>query len=130
MSRRRWAIVAGAALLVAIVAGAAAAWHFSSAVLVPDHSDWALEARVEGLAPGRITLERSNETERPGVYGLDWQGGHAIARAIVAEDESTVTRRLHEVDGYLAAGMAVGIDANVYAGDPTQALGLPSSTVA
>jgi alpha-beta hydrolase superfamily lysophospholipase len=130
MSRRRWAIVAGVALLVAIAVGAATAWHFSSAVLVPDRSDWAPRAHVEGLAPGQIVLERTSESERPGVYGLDWQGGHAIAGAIVTADGSTVTRRLRQVDGYLAPGMDVGIDADVYAGNPTEALGLPSSTVA
>jgi pimeloyl-ACP methyl ester carboxylesterase len=130
MSRRRWAIIAAVALLVVIAAGAGTAWHFSSAVLVPDHSDWAPMAHVEELAPGRVVLERSSETERPGVYGLDWQGGHAIAGAIVAADGSTVTRRLRAVDGYLVPGMNVGINADVYAGDPTMALGLPSSTVA
>ena len=48
----------------------------------------------------------------------------------MAEDKETVTRRLHAVDGYLAPGMEVAIDSTVYSGDPTQALGLPSATVA
>jgi alpha-beta hydrolase superfamily lysophospholipase len=130
MSRRGWAIVAGVALVIVVAIGAATAWHFASTVLVPDRSEWAPEAHVEGLAPGRVVLGRSGETERPGVYGLEWQGGHAIAGAIVAEDGSTVTRRLRKVDGYLVPGMDVGIGANVYAGDPTEALGLPSSTIA
>ncbi len=47
----------------------------------------------------------------------------------MAEDEDTVTRRLRAVDGYLAPGMKVAIDPDVYAGNPTAALGLPSSTV-
>jgi uncharacterized protein len=131
MSRRRWAILAGLALTVAVVvAGAAAVWHFSSAVLVPDRSALPTDATVAALSPGRVVLGRSEDSERPGVYGLEWQGGHAIAGAVVGEDEDTVTRRLRDVDGYLAAGMKVAVDSDVFAGDPTRSRGLPSSTVA
>ncbi len=130
MSRRRWAALAAVSLVVlALVATAAASWHFSSAVLVPDHSPWEQKTSVEALPPGRIVLERSEETERPGVYGLEWQGGRAIAGAIVAEGEDTVTRRLRAVDGYLAPGMKVAIDSDVFAGSPTAAFGLPSRKV-
>ncbi len=129
MSRRRWAILAGAALALALVLGAAVAWHFSSAVLVPDNSPWPAETTVEALPPGRVVLERSEETLRPGVWALEWLGGRAIAGAVLKEGEDTVTRRLRAVDGYLAPGMEVAIDPDVWAGDPTAALGLPSSTV-
>jgi alpha-beta hydrolase superfamily lysophospholipase len=129
MSRRRWAILAGVVLLVVAAAVAAAGWHFSSAVLVPDHSAGPAETTVEGLPPGRVVLARSDDTRRPGVYGLVWLGGRAIVGAVVQEDGDTVTRRLRAVDGYLAPGMEVALDSNVYAGNPTQALGLPSSTV-
>ena len=131
MSRRRWAILAGIALAVVVAAaGLAAVWHFSSAVLVPDHSPLPADVAVEALPPGRVVLDRDGETERPGVYGLAWQGGHAIAGAVLAEDDGTVTRALRSVTGYLAPGMKVALDSSVYAGDPTQALGLPSATVA
>jgi pimeloyl-ACP methyl ester carboxylesterase len=129
MSRRRWALLA-AIVVVLIAAGVAAAgWHFSSAVLVPDHSARPAETEVEALPPGRIVLEGTERTRRPGVYGLEWPGGRAIAGAILSEGEDTVTRRLRALDGYLAPGMEVALDPSVYAGDPTQALGLPSSTV-
>jgi uncharacterized protein len=123
-------VTAAAALaLLALVAGIGAAWHFSSAVLVPDHSPWPAEITVEAVRDGRIALESSAETRRPGVYGLEWPGGRAIAGSVLAEDEDTVTRRLRAVDGYLAPGMEVGVDPNVWAGNPSQALGLPSTTV-
>jgi len=109
---------------------AAAGWHFSSAVLVPEHGPWPTDTTVERLPPGRVVLERSEDSERPGVYGLEWQAGHAIAGAILAKDEATVTRRLRAVDGFLVPGMDVALDSTVYVGDPTAALGLPSSTVA
>src|ERR1700710_722700 len=130
MSRRRRAVLAAIALcVVALAAGVAAAWHFSSAVLVPDRSAAPADTTVVALPPGHVVLERTDGTRRRGVYGLKWQGGRAIVGAIVGEGENTVTRRLRAVDGYLAPGMKVAIDSDVYAGNPTQALGLPSSTV-
>lgn len=128
--RRRWRwLVAPALVLVALAClGAAVSWHFSSAVLVPDHSDWPEDVSVEELAGDRIVLSRSEDTERPGVYGISWQGGHAILGAIVAGGDDTVTRRLRATSGYLVPGMNVAID-GVYAGDPEQALGLPFADV-
>lgn len=121
--------LAAIALLVALGLGIAASWHFSSAVVVPDHSEWPLETRVEAVAPRRIVLERDDHSSQPGVYGLDWQAGHAIAGAIVAEGDDTVTRRLSDVRGYLAPDIEVGFDRHVYSGDPRQALGLPFRSV-
>jgi alpha-beta hydrolase superfamily lysophospholipase len=130
MSRRRWAVLAAVVLILVAAGVAAAGWHYSSAVLVPDHSARPAETQVEALPPGRVVLEGTERARRPGVYGLEWSGGRAIAGAILSEDGETVTRRLRAVDGYLAPGMEVALDPAVYAGDPTQARGLPSSTVA
>lgn len=129
MSRRRWALLAGAAVVVALGLGAAAAWHFSSAVLVPEHSPWPAETEVEAMPSGRIVLESTEESRRPGVYGLEWPGGRAVVGPVVEEDEDVLTRQLRAVDGYLAPEMEVAFDPNVWAGDPSAALGLPSATV-
>lgn len=110
-------------MIVLLLVIAAVSWHFSDAVLVPDHSPWPENDTVVRLAPGRIVLARSEETERPGVYGLDWPGGHAVIGAIEGGDGDTVTRKLRSVRGYLAAGRKVSIDADVYSGDPGEALG-------
>jgi alpha-beta hydrolase superfamily lysophospholipase len=114
-------------LIVAIAV--AISWHFSDRVLVPDHSYWAPQAQVERLPPGRVVLERTEDSERPGVYGLEWPGGHAVAGAVVGGDDETVTRRLRNVRGYLSPGMEVGIEANVFSGNPAQALGIPFADV-
>lgn len=129
MTRKRWALLAGAVAVVAAIGlGTASAWHFSSAVLVPDHS-WPAETEVEALRPDRIVLESTEESRRPGVQGVEWQGGRAIVGPIVGQGDNLVTRRLREVDGYLAAGMEVAFDPVVWAGDPSAALGIPSKTV-
>ena len=131
MTRRRWVIVACAAVaIVALGVGAASAWHFSSAVLVPDHSPWPMETEVEALPGDRIVLESTEESRRPGVQGLEWQGGRAVVGPIVDEDDGSVTRRLREVDGYLAPEMEVAFNPTVWSGDPSSALGIPSRTVA
>lgn len=126
---RWWLLGAGAALIITLAITAALSWHFSARVLVPDHSSWLNDARVEALPPGQIVLARTEETERPGVYGLDWEGGHAIVGAVVDENANTVTRRLRSVRGYLVPEMEVGVEANVYGGDPRQAFGLPFADV-
>lgn len=107
----------------------ALSWHFSDRVLVPDHSSWLTEVKAEALPSGKIVLARSEDTERPGVYGLEWEGGHAIVGQIVAEDDATVTRPLRAVNGYLAPEMEVGVEPNVFSGDPRQAFGIPYADV-
>ncbi|HET7485740.1 MAG TPA: alpha/beta fold hydrolase [Solirubrobacterales bacterium] len=121
--------VAAVALLVAIGLGVAASWHFSSVALVPDHSEWPLETRVEAVGPGRIVLSRDDHSSQPGVYGLDWQAGHAIVGSILTEGDNTVTRRLRDVRGYLVPEIKVGFDSHVYSGDPGETLGLPFRSV-
>lgn len=124
--RRPWmAGLAVAGVLVAVAVGAVLAWHFSSDVVVPDHSPWPEDIAVEQRAGDRIVLERDEETERPGLWGLEWQGGQARVGRVLDADEDTVTRRLLSVRGYLAAGMDVAVESKFYAGDPRQGLNLP-----
>jgi uncharacterized protein len=128
--RRGATLTALVLVIVLIAAGAAASWHFSSAVLVPDRSGWPPDATVEALSPGRVVLSRSDATLRPGVYGLLWQGGHAIVGEVVKSEADSVTRRLRAVQGYyLRPGMKVALDSDVYAGNPRQTLGLPFKDV-
>jgi alpha-beta hydrolase superfamily lysophospholipase len=108
-------------LLLAVVAGLS--WHFSSAVVVPDHSLQRPDATVEAIAGGQVVLSRSDDTLRPGVYGLDWRDGHAIVEGVLSSDSDTVTRRLLALHGRLVTGTNVALDSSVYTGNPLQALG-------
>ncbi|HVY95697.1 MAG TPA: alpha/beta fold hydrolase [Solirubrobacterales bacterium] len=128
--RRRWWLGAALALLAVLAIVVAVSWHFSDAVVVPDHSSYAPQVEVEGMPPGRIVLARDADSERPGAYGLEWPGGHAVAGAVLARADDTVTRRLRDVRGYLVPEMKVGIESDVFVGDPRQALGLPYRQVA
>jgi hypothetical protein len=116
-------------ILVLLASVAGVSWYFSSAVVVPEHSPWPVDATVDALAPGQVVLSRSQDTLRPGVYGLEWHAGHAIIEQVLRSGAHTVTRRLDSMRGHLAAGMKVGIDPNVYVGNPREAMGLPFADV-
>jgi hypothetical protein len=116
-------------LLLILAATAAVGWHFSSAVLIPDHSPWSERVEIEAVAPGRIELAKSEPTLRPGHYGLVWEAGHAVVGPVLRQDEGTVTRRLSDVRGYLVPGLEAGFESNVYSGNPHEARGLRFRTV-
>jgi uncharacterized protein len=116
-------------VLVALAASAAASWHFSSVIVVPEHSSWPVNATVDALSPGRVVLSRSKTTLRPGVYGLEWHAGHAIVGEVIGNSTRTVTRRVSAVRGHLTPGMQVALEHDVYAGNPREALGLPFANV-
>jgi pimeloyl-ACP methyl ester carboxylesterase len=125
----RWIVAAAAVVTLLLALGALASWHFSSLVLVPDHSPWSERVDVEAVAPHRIELRRSEATDRPGYYGLVWQAGHAIAGPILREGPDTVTRRLSDVSGYLVPGLEADFDSSVYSGNPLETRHLPFKTV-
>jgi uncharacterized protein len=124
-SPRRAAAVLALLAAAAVAIGAVLSWHFSSRVVVPDHSPWATDVEIVAVEDGRIELEREDATEQPGVYGLTWDGGHAVLGPIAAISDETVTRPLSDVRGYLTTDTDAGIDGQVHVGDPGQSLGLP-----
>lgn len=127
----RWGLAALAVALVLLIGlGAAASWHFSSDVVVPDHSGPPYDLEVGAVAAGQVTLPRDEDTERPGVYGLEWRGGHAILGRMVQRGPDTVTRRVQAVRGTLRRGTRTRIYTNVFHGDPRSARGLPFESVA
>jgi alpha-beta hydrolase superfamily lysophospholipase len=127
--RRRRILAALAILTIALAIGVLVSWHFASEVLVPERFGSRPETTVEKFAPGQVVLSRSEATQRPGIYGLDWQTGHAVIGEVLSSKANTVTRRLCVADGYMVAGMKVTFDPDIYVGNPTQALGLPYSSV-
>ena len=100
-SRRRPLIAGASALLVLLVVlavGAAISWHFSSDVVVPDHSRQRPDATVKAASATQVALSRSGDTLRPGVYGLEWPGGHAIAGKILAAGPDQTLKEIeHEL---------------------------------
>ncbi|PWS46685.1 hypothetical protein DKT74_06535, partial [Streptomyces sp. ZEA17I] len=83
---------------------------------------------VHATAPGRITLTRSLTALRPGTYGIEGPGGHAVVGPVVEGAETTadtVVRRLERIGtGTLEPGDKVRLTPELYRGDPGTALGL------
>jgi alpha-beta hydrolase superfamily lysophospholipase len=128
--RRKWIVALVVALLaLALVVLAAVCWSFSSLVVVPDHSALPRDATVLSVSPGRIVLARSDNSLRPGVYGLDWHDGHAIVGSVLTEDSHSVTRQLRDVRGRLAPDTKATLDSSVYEGNPQQTVGLAFANI-
>ncbi|MEU9299287.1 alpha/beta fold hydrolase [Streptomyces sp. NPDC048269] len=88
---------------------------------------------VHSAADGRVALTRSLGSLRPGTYGLDAPGVHAVVGPVlpdVAHDPDTVVRRLLAVThGSLDPGTRVTLTPQVHLGNPRTALGLDHADV-
>ena len=127
--------------VVAVAAVAAASWVFSSSLLDPDHSAGPFGIAVErvevrddgdGGASDVIAFERDEISERPGIYGLDFEDGHAIAHQVVvagpaeaAQPGDEVSRKVTEIEGDLDEGDKVAFDPTVWETNPLAARGIP-----
>ncbi|GGQ24636.1 alpha/beta hydrolase [Streptomyces roseolilacinus] len=88
---------------------------------------------VHATGPGRVTLTRALPSLRPGAYGLEGPGVHAVVGPVLDEvphAPDTVVRRLERVDrGTLEAGTRVRLTPQLHTGTPASALGLPYEDV-
>ncbi|MGW6601369.1 alpha/beta hydrolase [Streptomyces sp. NPDC055036] len=88
---------------------------------------------VHATAAGQITLTRCLASLRPGTYGIEGPGVHAVVGPVLDEVEhaaDTVVRRLERVGhGSLVPGSRVRLTPQVHSGDPTSALGLDHKDV-
>ena len=121
-----------AVLIVAAVVGIS--WVFSNELLVPNHEGGPFTIKVEGIeaksATGEtIVLKRDEATERPGIYGFQWKGGHAIVGPIRSQTKDTMTRRLTEVEGDLKPGTKGHFNPVVWNSNPLAARGIPYRSV-
>ncbi len=73
---------------------------------------------------GRVVIERTTQTEREGVWGLESESANAQVSTIVRIDETTVERGLAPLSGTLQIGDEVRLHPDAYFGDPTVAHGL------
>ncbi|MFG2877996.1 alpha/beta hydrolase family protein [Streptomyces sp. NPDC048337] len=88
---------------------------------------------VHSTAAGRVALTRSLGSLRPGTYGLDAPGVHAVVGPVLPDaehDPDTVVRRLLAVThGSLDPGTRVTLTPQVHLGNPRTALGLDHADV-
>jgi pimeloyl-ACP methyl ester carboxylesterase len=130
----RWGRTAAVAAVSAIGAGAAALLAGRVVSDISVRSRGGDPAATGGLtvhatAASQVALSRTPETERPGRWGLEWPGGHAVLGELLHTTPQTAVRRLEKVDrGELKTGATVELTPRVLTGDPGSALGLEFSS--
>ncbi|MEV5568563.1 prolyl oligopeptidase family serine peptidase [Spirillospora sp. NPDC052269] len=131
-----------AVLLLAFAASISIGWYFSGVATQVEHGRQ-YDLLVRSVGDGTVTLPRTDETERPGVFALEWRGEGLAAggRAIIGDvvkngekiagvDTGTVVRKVLSVpSGKLVPRLQVALDHWVYGGDPKKALGLDFENV-
>ncbi|SEK96068.1 alpha/beta hydrolase family protein [Streptacidiphilus jiangxiensis] len=90
--------------------------------------------RVHTVSPERVELTRAPETERPGVWALEWgTDGHVVVGDVLATSAQTVVRAIRPGMGGTALpapGETVVLTPWVLRGDPRSALGMEYSETA
>ena len=103
--------------------------YFSAQLLTPDHPSPTYDVVVRAVTATSVEMDKTLDTSRPGIYGLEWSGGHAIVGAVLGTTNSSVTRTLGHATAPLRTGDHVLLTAQVYGGDPEEALGIRSVDV-
>ncbi|MFD3780334.1 alpha/beta hydrolase family protein [Streptomyces sp. NPDC058612] len=123
-------------LLGAGAAAVAAGRYAADAALRPEPGrplPGGLRLSVHSTAPGRVELTRSLGSLRPGTYGLDAPGVHAVVGPVLPDaphGPDTVVRRLVAVThGSLDPSTRVTLTPQVHLGNPRTALGLDHADV-
>jgi uncharacterized protein len=105
------------------------AWYFADYILRVKHEGETYDLRVKGVTSETVTVERTSNTERRGLHGLDWSGGSAIVGEIIASDAKSVTRRLIQASSRLQADQRVHWNVHTYDGNPERGRGLSYTDV-
>jgi uncharacterized protein len=128
--RLRTAAWALAAAILASASGLLAiGWYFADQLLTPNHAAPIYKVLVHNVTPNSVELDRTSDTMRRGIWGLEWAAGHAIVGAVTATSETTVTRVLQRTTAPMHPGLRVVVSSQVYWSDPEQSLGIVSRTV-
>ncbi|MBO0769801.1 MAG: prolyl oligopeptidase family serine peptidase, partial [Solirubrobacterales bacterium] len=101
-----------------------ASWRLARVLLKP-HEELVVDHVAASLiGADRARLTRTPATLRPGLYGMHWDGGHAVLGEVLSDDGEQVTRRVLSLEGDPKALVRVTIDPAVWDGDPASALGI------
>ena len=119
-------ILAAVALLLVAATLGLASWVASSLLLEP-HRDLVREgADIRALRGDQVELSATRASVREGTYGLAFPGGYAVVGQVLHTKPGSVTRELLGLSGRrLRTGDRVGVDPDVFKGDPLKALGIP-----
>ncbi|MEZ5175764.1 MAG: hypothetical protein R2823_06115 [Acidimicrobiia bacterium] len=126
----RWA---GRAVVVAIGVGALMvgvfAWMHANAIraelMVPRSIETELDLVVASNDAGRVVLNRTDQSTREGVWGLEGADAYAQLSGITRVTDETVEWGIRPIVSDFEAGDEARIDADAFTGDPETAHGIP-----
>ncbi len=103
-------------------------WLHANAIraelMVPLAASVEFDLVVESNEAGRATVNRTPESDREGVWGLEGTDAYAQVSTIVRVTDSTVERGIRAMDSEFAPGDVARMDPDGFTGDPETALGL------
>ncbi|MFD0556276.1 hypothetical protein FB566_1512 [Stackebrandtia endophytica] len=131
---RRWRRLVTVTLVVLIVllggVVGGAGWYFSGEVVNVTHGEYDYPVTVAAVNGTEVTLPVTDETTRPGVWGLHWPEGRALLGDVLRIEDGFVVRPIQRIlYGTLTAGTATRIDLWAVGEDPETAFGIPYETV-
>jgi alpha-beta hydrolase superfamily lysophospholipase len=104
-------------------------FYFSNVILQVIHYLPTYDLAVTAVNGNTVTLQRTHDSQAPGVFEIDWPHGQAIVGPIVTSTASTVTRSILQKTAPLAAGTMVFWTRRVYSGNLKDSLGLKINDV-
>ncbi len=116
-------------LVVAAIIGLS--WYISNRLLHRTPTSTALTIPITAIDADKktITLGRTKNTQRPGVFGIIGAEGQGIVGPILSSDSETVTRQRIEVTGVLRPNSKVAWNTTVYGSSLKGSLKLPIQDV-
>ena len=128
---RRLLISVVAVFVVLLILDLAVAWYYSDVLadeglrIVDDEADYDLTASPAGDGLVRIEGDPVDDRlDRPGYWGLEWDGGLVKVGEVVEEGDAFVTRRMTAVEGRLRRTTPAEMSRRFHQEDPFAAFGI------
>ncbi len=108
-----------------------ASWYYSGLIedgaFKIDREADELDLEVVSVSADQISFTHPSEEGRwtqPGVWGFEWDGGHARVGDLLSDEDDIVTRQFVEVEGRPEPGTASRMSREVFSTDPLVAHGM------